>query len=145
MNIRALLFPAAPETPGSFGLLLLRGFAGVSMATHGWGKMQNPFHWMDKAAEPAPAVFQALAAIAEFFGGMGLAVGALSVIAGFGVACTMLVAIQTHLGKGDPVGKWELAALYLGISVLVMLGGPGRFSVDALIRARLDLGKSGSD
>lgn len=140
MNLRAILFPAPPDTPGSFGLLLLRGVAGVALALHGWGKIQNPLHWMDGAARPAPAVFQALAASAEFFGGLGLVVGALSVIAAFGVACTMLVAIQTHLGRGDPFGKWELAALYLGVSVLVMLGGPGRFSVDAVIRARTPRG-----
>ena len=142
MNLRALLFPAAPETPGSVGLVLLRVFAGGTMMTHGWGKMQNPLHWLDGAASPPPAVFQALAAIAEFFGGMGLVLGALSVIAAFGIVCTMLVAIQTHVSKGDPFGKWELAAVYLFVSALIMLGGPGRFSIDALIRSRLGLRRS---
>lgn len=138
MNVRTVLFPAPPQTPTSAGLLLLRGFAGVAMATHGWGKIQNPFHWMDKAENPPPAVFQFLGAVAEFFGGLGLAMGLLAVIAAFGITCTMLVAIQLHVSKGDPFGKWELAALYLCISVLVLLSGPGRFSLDSLIRSYLE-------
>ena len=75
MNFRSMIFPPAPATPASVGLLLLRGVAGVAMADHGWGKMQNPFHWMDGAPDAPPAVFQMLAALAEFFGGIGMAVG----------------------------------------------------------------------
>ena len=108
------------------------------MAIHGWGKIQNPFHWMDGASDAPPAVFQMLAAVAEFFGGIGLAVGLLSVIASFGIVCTMLVAVQHHLSKGDPFQKWELAALYFCVSALVLLGGPGRFSLDSLIRDWLE-------
>jgi len=136
MNLRALLLPALPETPASLGLLVLRGVAGLAMASHGWGKIQNPFQWMG-ADGPAP-VFQFLAAVAEFFGGLGLAVGLLTVIASFGIGCTMVVAIEHHVSKGDPFGKWELAALYLVVSVLLLLAGPGRFSVDALVRSRLE-------
>lgn len=142
MNVRAMIFPPPPATPASVGLLVLRGFAGLAMATHGWGKIQDPFHWLDKAAHPPPAVFQFLAAFAEFFGGLALAIGLLSVIASFGMICTMVVALEHHLTKGDSFGKWELAALYLCINVLVLLGGPGRLSVDALIRERL-VGKAG--
>ena len=138
MNFSTMIFPPPPTTPASVGLLLLRVFAGLSMAGHGWGKIQDPFHWLDKAENPPPAVFQFLAAFAEFFGGLGLAVGLLSVIASFGIICTMLVAVQFHLSKGDPFGKWELAALYCCICVLVLLGGPGRLSIDALIRSWLE-------
>ncbi len=133
-----MVFPAPPTTPASVGLLLLRAFAGLSMAGHGWGKIQDPFHWLDQAENPPPAIFQFLAAFAEFFGGLGLAIGLLSVIASFGIICTMLVAVQFHLSKGDPFGKWELAALYCCISVLVLLGGPGRLSIDAFIGSRLE-------
>ena len=138
MNLRAVIFPLPPSTPGSVGLLLLRGLAGLAMASHGWGKLQDPFHWLDQSDNPPPAIFQFLAAVSEFFGGLGLAVGLLSVIAAFGIACTMVVAIQHHLSGGDPFAKWELAALYLCISVTVLLGGPGRFSLDALVRSRLE-------
>ena len=137
MNLRAMIFPPPPATSASVGLLVLRGFAGLAMATHGWGKIQDPFHWLDKAEHPPPAFFQFLAACAEFFGGLGLALGLLSVLASFGIICTMVVAIEFHVTKGDPFGKWELAALYLCVCVLVLLGGPGRLSIDSLIRGRL--------
>jgi putative oxidoreductase len=122
MPLRAMIFPPPPSTPVSAGLLVLRGFAGIAMATHGWGKIQNPLHWLDKAENPPPAVFQMLAAVAEFFGGLGLAAGLLSVIASFGIVCTMLVAIQFHVSKGDPFDKWEKAAVYFCIALLAFIG-----------------------
>lgn len=135
--MRELLFPAAPTTRASVGLLLLRAVAGGAMMTHGWSKIQNPFHWMDKAADPPAAIFQALAAVSEFFGGFALVVGLLTVIASFGIASTMVVAINVHLGKGDPFGKYELAVLYLVIAGALMLTGPGLFSGDRFLRAKL--------
>ncbi len=122
----------SPRT--SIGLLGVRLLAGGAFVGHGWGKIQDPFHWMDKADHPAPAVFQLLAAVAEFFGGMGLIVGALTAVASFGLVCTMLVAIFTHASKGDPFGKWELAAVYLAVCLLLLLGGAGELSVDAWVR-----------
>lgn len=135
-RLRSILFPASPSTRASAGLAVLRALAGGALITHGWKKIQDPLHWMDAAASPAPAVFQALAAIAEFFGGLGLLVGALTVIAAFGVLCTMAVAINFHLSKGDPFGKWELAALYLVVAVLLLCTGPGAFSIDRFLQRR---------
>lgn len=137
MKLSSILFPEPPSTPMSVGLLLLRVVAGASMASHGWGKIQNPFHWLDKADSPPPALLQALAALAEFGGGLALVFGVLTVVASFGIACTMVEAIRFHLAAGDAFGKWELAALYLALSVLFFFGGPGKLSIDALVRARL--------
>lgn len=137
MNWKALLFPEPPSSRASTGLLVLRVVAGVSMATHGWGKIQNPFHWMDKGAAPPPALLQFLAALSEFGGGLAIALGALSVVAAAGIFFTMLEALRHHLTAGDPFGKWELALLYLVISALLLAAGPGRFSLDALLGARL--------
>lgn len=136
MNFRAMIFPPPPATPASVGLLVLRGFVGVAMAIHGWGKIQDPFHWLDKAENPPPAIFQFLAAFSEFFGGLALVIGLLSVLASFGIICTMVVAVEHHVTKGDPFNKWELAAAYLCVNVLLLLAGPGRISLDSFIRAR---------
>lgn len=135
-RLRTILFPPAPSTRASLGLLVLRVVAGGAMMTHGWGKIQNPFHWMDKADSPPRAIFQFLAAFSEFFGGLGLVVGALTVLASFGILSTMIVAINTHVGKGDPFGKWELAALYLSIAIALICTGAGAFSIDNLIQRR---------
>lgn len=90
------LFP--PQTLSmSLALLLVRVAAGAFFIQHGWGKIQNPFHWMDQGDAPAPAFFQLLAAFSEFGGGIALILGLLTPLACFGIACTMAVAVYTHL------------------------------------------------
>jgi putative oxidoreductase len=124
---------------GSAGLLLLRLAVGAAFMFHGWGKIQNPWGWMG-AESPVPAVFQALAALAEFGGGMALIVGLLTRLASLGIATNMVVALAlVHLPHGDPfvsmTGKasFELAAVYLACAVTFLLLGPGRLSLDALL------------
>jgi putative oxidoreductase len=139
---RSRVWPEAPGARASAGLLLLRVYAGAALMSHGWGKIQNPMHWMDRAPNAPPGVFQALAAVSEFFGGMGLALGLLTPLAAFGVACTMVVAVSKHVGKGDPFvahggGSYEPALGYLVTATLLMLAGPGRYALDgAVIRRR---------
>lgn len=117
----------------SFALLLLRVTTGVAFVIHGWPMIQNPFDWMQK--DPAPPVFQALAALSEFGGGIALALGVLTPLAAFGILCTMAVAVYTHVKGGDPFvakvgGKWEPAAVYLCIALMLIATGPGRLSLD---------------
>ena len=51
----------------------------------------------------------------------------------------MAVAIQYHMSQGDPFvpsgpgPAYELAAVYLACSVLFLLLGPGRLSLDDLL------------
>ena len=122
----------------SLSLLLIRLIFGLAMAYHGWPKFQNMTTWMGPDTG-IPTIFIALAAIAEFLGGIAIALGALTPIAAFGNACTMLVAALFHISKGDPFvskgagGSWELAGVYLVLSIAILLIGPGRFSVDALL------------
>lgn len=121
----------------SASLLIVRVVFGVAMALHGWPKFQNMTSWMGPDA-PVPTVLIALAAIAEFLGGIAIALGALTSISSFGMACTMAVAAAFHISKGDPwVGKggpsWELAGIYFALSILFLLVGPGRYSVDAIL------------
>lgn len=132
-----VLFPEPPSARSSLGLLVLRLVAGTAMASHGWGKIQNPFHWLDKADAPPPAFLQFLAALSEFGGGLALIAGALTVLASTGIAFTMVEAIRHHVGGGDPFGKWELALLYFAISIVFICTGAGRISVDALLGRRL--------
>jgi putative oxidoreductase len=61
----------------------------------------------------------------------------------FGLACTMLTAIfMVHVKAGDPFvargggRSYELAALYLGFAVMMILTGPGKLSIDARLFAR---------
>lgn len=124
---------------GDISLLLIRVVAGLAFMLHGWGKIQNPFGWMGPDAF-APGLFQALAALSEFGGGLALIAGLLTPIASLGIACTMAVAVYFHaVMRGDPFvvkgggASWELAAIYFAIAVLLIATGPGRFSLDRLI------------
>src|SRR5688572_4382926 len=82
----------------STGLLLLRAVGGLAFMFHGYGKIQDPFHWMGPNAT-IPGIFQALAAVSEFFGGLAWILGALTPLASFGMLCTMAVAVWFHAVK----------------------------------------------
>lgn len=123
----------------ALGLLIVRMIFGVGIMQHGWGKIRNPFGWMGPDAD-VPGVLQALAAVSEFGGGLALILGLLTPLAMFGLACTMLYAVvMVHLKAGDPFvargggSSWELAGLYLGVALLMLFAGPGKYSLDAAI------------
>jgi len=133
-----LFKPPPLSARASFGALILRLVVGLAFVFHGYGKIQKPFGWMPDAS--MPGVLQALAAIAEFGGGMVWMLGLLTPLASFGLGCTMAVAVWTHAiawqhpfvsTKGGP--SFELAGAYLCVALLLLLAGPGRFSVDRLI------------
>ena len=142
-GILAWIFPPVIEGRGAVGLLLLRMVAGAAFLMHGSGKIQTPFSWMPPEAA-VPGFLQALAAASEFFGGgLGWIAGFLTPLASLGVLATMTVAILFHVGRGDPfVGtggpSFELALIYWFIALLMLLLGPGRFSLDAQLFRRRD-------
>ncbi len=121
------------STRVSLGLLFLRLIIGVAFLAHGAGKIASPFNWMGPDA-PVPGILQALAAVAEVGGGLGLLLGLLTPLSSLGLIPTMIVAASFHIMKGDPfVGGYELALVYLAIAATLLLTGPGRFSVDAVL------------
>lgn len=132
---------AVPENSSRLSavLLLLRVTAGVAFMHHGWGKIQHPFTWMGPDAF-APAPFQALAAFAEFGGGLAWILGLLFPLASVGIFCTMITATWFHaIKRGDPfvpqslAPAYELAAIYACIAFLMLATGPGRWSLDRML------------
>ena len=137
--IRTLFQPPDLSARVSAGLLALRLFAGYAFMVHGFGKIQNPFGWMGPNAS-YPGVLQALAALAEFGGGLAWMLGLLTPLASFGLACTMAVAVWLHAVTmkqsfiaRDANGSAEPAAVYFCVAVLLLLAGPGRYSLDRLL------------
>lgn len=140
-KLLSLLYPPFATGRTAVGLLALRIVAGLAFMYHGWPKIQNPFGWMGPEAA-MPGIFQALAALSEFGGGLAWILGAITPLASFGILCTMTVAVHFHaVVRSDPFvnpkgASYELALVYLLVALLLILAGPGRFSVDALLWRR---------
>jgi putative oxidoreductase len=140
--IRRIQLPFIGGWPG-IGLLFLRTVVGAAFIFHGWQKIGNPFHWMDKMPGAPPAFLQGMAVFAEVGGGALLILGLLTPIATFLLACDMGYALAfVHLPKGDPFvaatngPSYERALVYLAVAIAVMLAGPGRYALDALLFRR---------
>jgi putative oxidoreductase len=132
------MFPPVVRGRGAGALLALRLVAGAAFVLHGWPKIQHPFEWMGPGA-PFPGVLQALAAAAEFGGGIAWILGLLTPLASLGLFCTMAVAAWTHASRGDPFvpsgpgPSYEPALVYVAISLVLLLVGPGQYSLDAAL------------
>ncbi|MFB7805038.1 DoxX family protein [Streptomyces virginiae] len=136
--------PAALSTPGhDTGLLLLRLVLGLTMAGHGAQKLFGWFggggisgtgQFFTASGYPAGDAMAVLAGLTETLGGLGLAAGLLTPLAGAAVVGTMVNAIAVH-GTGAffaPAGiEYELL-LTAGAAALT-LTGPGRYAIDGFL------------
>lgn len=133
--------PTPQSNFASTALLVLRLIAGVAFILHGWGKIQTPFSWLPEGAPVnIPGVFQFLAALAEFGGGICWILGLFMPLASFGMLITMVVATLVHmLVFKDPFvnpaigSSYEPALMYVGVSLALLGVGPGNFSLDKFL------------
>jgi putative oxidoreductase len=141
------------QTDSSLTGLILRVTLAVVMFPHG---AQKVFGWFGghgfKATMKSftslgiPTVFALLAIAAEFLGSLSLAIGLLTRVAAFGIACVMLVAIVTvHRPhgffmnwEGNQKGEgFEYHLLALAIAISLIIVGAGAWSLDGAL-ASLD-------
>jgi putative oxidoreductase len=139
--LKSLLFsPLDQDTKGSLGLLVGRLMFGLIMAfAHGMGKVPPPQGLIDGVTAmglPLPGFMAWAAGLAEFAGGLLIAVGLFTRPAAFLWLITMGVAAFVAHGA-DPLQKKELALLYLAFSVVLMGLGGGKFSLDHLLDRKL--------
>lgn len=134
-SYKSLLFGGAGgrTQAADVGLLLLRLFTGLALAFgHGIGKLPPSAGFVERTGSlgfPIPEFFAWAAGLAEFGGGLLLALGLMTRPASFFIGFTMLVAaFGRH--AADPFGQKEKALLYLAIAMLYLLIGAGRYSVD---------------
>ena len=133
-------------TPNDWTLTLLRLAAGIMILAHG---LQKTFGWFNGPGFSAqmagfeaggiPAVFAFLAIMAEFLGGIGLILGALTRIAAFGLAVNMVVAVYMFNWANGFFMNWsgrqkgegfEFHMLAIAMAIVLMARGGGAASVD---------------
>ena len=122
----------------SFALLILRLVVGSFMLVHGIQKLEllkaNPVQFADPIGIGEPASLT-LAVFAELICSALLILGLLTRLAIIPLIITMLVAVFI-VHSADGFEKQELGALYLGIYVVLIITGAGKYSVDRLIAKR---------
>lgn len=128
------------QTLNDVGLLLLRvSFGAAMLLGHGWGKLMAFSDKADSFPDPlgiGNQLSMVLAISAEVFASLLLALGLATRAVAIPLIVTMLVAMLIVHGD-DPWKKKEMAFLYLVPYLTLVLTGPGRFSLDALIAKRL--------
>lgn len=128
----------------STGLLLLRLMLGAVFIAHGGQKvlgwaggpgLEGTVGFMGSLGVPAEMAYTV--AFVEFFGGILLVLGLLSRLAAAGILAVMGGAIAlVHLKAGFFAPEGFEYPLTLAVMALVLLlSGPGRYSLDALISA----------
>ncbi|WP_370267975.1 DoxX family protein [Streptomyces sp. V4I8] len=126
------------------GLFLIRLAVGLPMAGHGAQKL---FGWfdgsgIDKTGEfftssgyQAGKAMAVVAGLSELIGGLGLALGLVTPLAGAAIVGVMLNVLAVKWGSGyfmnDKDGGLEYELLILASAAALTLTGPGRVSCDA--------------
>ena len=138
---------SALEPVAPYGWPLVRFAGGILLATHGFAKVFGG--GIGKFAEglanmgvPAPDAMAWVSALAELVGGLFMAIGLFTRAAGLFVAGNMLTALwlahRGDLGKigsgGSSPAEYPLLLAAIGLGALMV--GPGRCTVDALLRRR---------
>ena len=143
------------KTDDSWAGLILRVTLGVVMLPHGAQKLLGWFGgpgfngtmamFTDKMH--IPMFLALLVIIAESFGSLALIAGLLTRLAAFGITCIMVVAIaMVHWPNGffmNWSGKqagegFEYHLLAIGIGIVLLIIGGGRWSMDGAISKRVD-------
>lgn len=148
MQLRPLLtkFDALAAYLQSPLLLVIRLYWGFAFAQSGWGKLMNLERTAGFFADlglPVPKLNAVMAGATECGGGILLALGLFARPAAVPLIFTMLVAYATAerealMAIGSDPDKFVTASpfLFLLASLIVLAFGPGRFSVDAVLRRK---------
>jgi len=152
MNTLLTLF----KTNDSFTSMMARLTVGLVMFPHGVQKVLGWFGGYGFSATMnfftgqlhIPALFAFLAIAAEFAGSIALITGFFSRVAAFGIAVVMVVAaFMVHAANGffmnwagTQKGEgFEYHLLAIGLAIVVILSGGGKWSIDRLLARRLEL------
>lgn len=128
------------------GLLLLRvGFGTVLAALHGASRLASAFghhfgnepwsfvSYVERMGFPFPGAFAAASALSESVAVALVIAGMFTRTASLLIAGNFTVATISEAAQGDP---YELPALYLFWAAVLMMTGPGRYSLETWLGQR---------
>ena len=124
-----------------WGLLIGRIILAVVFITHGYQKLFQL--GVDGVAErllspngfPAPLFLAWVLSLTEFVGGIAVLVGLLTRYAAVGLAIDMLVVILVLKWNAGLMGQgnYQFELSLLGLSLVLLLSGPGKLSLEKLL------------
>lgn len=131
-------------------LLLLRATVGPLMVGHGAGKLFGAWNagygiegtggYLESLGFRPGTAWARLHGAAELGTGLGIAAGLLTPLASSGLIGVMATAARTaHAGKGPWVtnGGWEFPLTLGAVGTTLAFAGPGKYSLDRLLRWNL--------
>ena len=123
----------------SFGFLALRLCIGILLMHHGFEKLDNIENFANAFVKPIhlpfPITLSYIAAFSEIAGswmlitGLGTRFGALAILGTMSIAIYHAIYIN-----GFNIYLIELLGVYWGGALCIILNGPGRFSLDHLVK-----------
>lgn len=139
--ITKILFGIKPVSLiGSVFLLAARIIFGSTFMSHGWQKWNQADSLLQTFPDPLGVGSQAslvLALFAEIICPLAFIFGFLYRLALIPMIFTMLMAFFVIHGS-DPFAVRELSFIYLILFIFLIISGPGRFSIDALIKRAIN-------
>ena len=152
-TLLSALYPDFIEGPQGYMLLVFRAIVGFLFILHGLPKLKHLKLWAGALGAPLPLCL--LSAAFMVIGGTGLILGLLTPLASVSILVSMLYAIALELIKGDPIvapdpyllgeyyegpegqkgepPSYEKALIFSLMLTLLILFGPGAYSLDALL------------
>ena len=138
--MKKLLLTYTKEEYLNIIILIMRLAVAALMMTHGYPKLIKLLGSDEiQFADPiglGPALSLALVVFAEFLCSIFIGIGLGTRMASIPLIITMLVAAFITHGS-DPIGKKELALLYLLIYLTLLVVGSRKYSLDYLITKRI--------
>jgi putative oxidoreductase len=137
-----------------WAMIPLRLMVGYGFMEHGFAKLAKGSDWFPAVVQamgvPSPHLMAWLTILTEIFGGLAILLGAFVAIVSLPMAAVLLVAMFTvHLRYGfssikliavtasgaqfGPPG-YECDLLYLACLAALVLGGPGPWAIDGLMK-----------
>ncbi|MEM6450681.1 MAG: DoxX family membrane protein [Cyanobacteria bacterium P01_D01_bin.105] len=157
LELLSALYPDFTAGAQGYMLLTFRAVVGLLFILHGLPKLKNLKTWSGALGAPLPLCF--LSAGFMELGGAGLILGLLTPFASASILVSMLYALGLEIINGDPLvapdpyelGEYyegpkgdkgeppsmEKALMFILMLTLIIVFGPGAYSLDALLFAAI--------